>query len=71
MDQYKKQLEDYEYLVIPTNNIQDMYQDESGCVRVVVGVGDDHYDDGTMMLFCDGNSIVNGNLYKEFEGEDE
>lgn len=62
MNQYDEQLKEYEYLVIPTDNIIDMYQDELGIVRVVVGIGKKHQANGQMLIFLNGDSIVNGRL---------
>lgn len=70
MSEYDKQLKNYEYLVIPTKNIFDIHNDESGCIRLVAGVAEEDDENEIMMLFCDGNSITNGNLYEEF-GNDE
>ena len=69
MSNFDKQLKDYEFLVIPTKNIFDMYSDELGCVRVVAGLTEEDDDDETMMLFAD-DVRVDGKYYME-EKEDE
>ena len=68
MGVYDKQIEEYEYLVIPTKNIFDMYHDELGCVRLVAGLTEEDDEDETMMLFAN-DVTVDGTYYKD--GEDE
>ena len=62
MNQYDEQIKEYEYLVIPTDNIFYMIQDEIGMVRLSVGIGKKHQDSGRMLMFVNGDSIVNGRL---------
>ena len=66
MDRFKKQLKDYEFLIIPTKNIFDMYNDELGCVRIVAGLTEEDDEDETMMIFAD-DVKVDGKYYMEDE----
>ena len=59
MNQYGEQIKEYEYLVIPTKNVRDIYQDEWGLIRVAVGL---YADNGNLIYFVNGDSIVNGRL---------
>lgn len=62
MNQYDEQIKEYEYLVIPTDNIFTMFQDDIGLVRLTIGIGKKHQDGGQMLMFVNGDSIVNGRL---------
>lgn len=68
MDRFKKQLKDYEFLIIPTKNIFDMYNDELGCVRLVAGLTEEDDEEETMMMFAD-DVLVDGKYYMEDEDE--
>lgn len=58
--EFNKILKEKEFVVIPTKNVRDIYQDEWGLIMVAVGAD---ADNGNMIYFVDGDSIVNGNLY--------
>lgn len=62
---FKKTLGDYEFVVIPTDGVVDMWQDELGLVRMTVGVGKSSQENGNMLIFCDHNSFYKAG------GEDE
>ena len=64
--EFNKILKEKEFVVIPTKNVRDIYQDEWGLIRVAVGADDDN---GNMIYFVNGDSIVNGNLYDLEEEE--
>lgn len=66
MNRYSKIVRNYEFLVIPTKNIVDIYDDETGAVKVVVDNGVNYFDDETMMLFAD-DVKVDGKYYLEDE----
>ena len=51
-DKLKPQLERYEYVVIPTDGVVDMWQDELGLVRMVVGIGKSAKENGNMLIFA-------------------
>lgn len=69
MDKYKDQIKNYECLLIPTENIFDMYEDELGCIKITVGLNDENNVKDVLMVFAD-DVAVDGDFYQE-GGEDE
>lgn len=56
-DKLKEALSSHELVVIPTDGIIDMWQDELGLVRMTVGVGKSSQETGNMLIFCDHDSF--------------
>ena len=50
-------LSKHEFVVIPTDGVVDMWQDELGLVRMTVGVGKSSQENGNMLIFCDHDSF--------------
>ena len=50
-------LSKHEFVVIPTDGVVDMWQDELGLVRMTIGVGKSSQENGNMLIFCDHDSI--------------
>lgn len=69
MDKYKDQIKNYECLLIPTENIFDMHEDELGCIKITVGLNDENNVNDVLMVFAD-DVAVDGDYYQE-GGEDE
>ena len=69
MDKYKDQIKNYECLLIPTENIFDMHEDELGCIKITVGLNDKNNVNDVLMVFAD-DVAVDGDYYQE-GGEDE
>ncbi len=69
MDKYKDQIKNYECLLIPTENIFDMHEDELGCIKITVGLNDENNVNDVLMVFAD-DVAVDGDFYQE-GGEDE
>ena len=53
----KEALSNHEFVVIPTDGIVDMWQDELGLVRMTIGVGKSSQENGNMLIFCDHDSF--------------
>lgn len=66
-DQFRKLLREKDFVVIPSANIMDIYQDGYGLVRISVGIGKDN--DGNLLYFMDRDSIMNGGLNNVEEEE--
>lgn len=54
---FKELLNAHELVVIPTDGILDMWQDELGLVRMTIGVGKSSQETGNMFIFCDHDSF--------------
>lgn len=65
MSEFKKQLKEYEYLVIPTANVANMFQDVMGFVYVKVGIGPKATDSDHMLFF------INHDSFHRLGGDDE
>lgn len=50
-------LSKYEFVVVPTDGVVEMWQDELGLVRMTVGVGKSSQDNGNMFIFCNHDSF--------------
>lgn len=50
-------LSKHEFVVIPTDGVVDMWQDELGLVRMTIGVGKSSQENGNMLIFCDHDSF--------------
>ena len=47
----------YEFVVVPTDGVVEMWQDELGLVRMTVGVGKSSQENGNMLIFCNHDSF--------------
>lgn len=56
-EKFDKILSKHEFVVIPTDNVVDMWQDELGLVRMAVGVGKSSQGNENMFIFCDHDSF--------------
>ncbi len=56
-EKLKEALSNHELVVIPTDGIVEMWQDELGLVRMTVGVGKSSQENGNMLIFCDHDSF--------------
>lgn len=50
-------LSKYEFVVVPTDGVMDMWQDELGLVRMTVGVGKSAQENGNMLILGDHDSF--------------
>lgn len=49
---FEEILSKYEFVVIPTDGVMDMWQDDLGLVRMTVGVGKSNQENGNMLIFA-------------------
>lgn len=68
---FEKLLKEREYVVIPTDGVFDMWQDEIGLVRMTVGIGKSSQESGNMLFFIDNTTFHRTDEFDKYMAEAE